>query len=233
MQVARRTPTRSATVMRYLRHLGGPGLFFLAVMDSTPIPTLGGVDILLAVLAARHVEPWWFYALVATAGSLVGAYITFHAAHKGGAEYLQRKFGPTTVNKFLGLFERWGTAGLVASRIHIQLVLDHVEVPPRLAVLGTHGPAIVQKRQKREFIELVGALSPFVISLFVPALACRIRLAGFFPEFILYGVNLPPYSRFDGPVGDRRGLYRFDFLGGTPCADRHDCHQRQRHILDS
>jgi membrane protein YqaA with SNARE-associated domain len=101
--------------MRYLRHLGGPGLFFLAIMDSTPLPTFGGVDILLAILAARHVEPWWFYALVATSGSMVGAYVTFHAARRGGAEYLQRKFGRTRVNKFLSLFERWGTSGLVVS----------------------------------------------------------------------------------------------------------------------
>jgi membrane protein YqaA with SNARE-associated domain len=101
--------------MRYIRHLGGPGLFLLAILDSTPIPTLGGVDILLAILAARHVEPWWFYALLATSGSVIGAYITFHAARLGGADYLRRKFGEKRVNNFLGLFDRWGTSGLVLS----------------------------------------------------------------------------------------------------------------------
>jgi len=106
---------RTANMMRYIRHLGGPGLFLLAVLDSTPIPTLGGVDILLAILAARHVEPWWFYAIVATSGSVVGAYITFRAARGGGAEYLQKKFGRKRVNKFLDLFERWGTSALVVS----------------------------------------------------------------------------------------------------------------------
>ncbi len=101
--------------MRYIRHLGVPGLFLLAILDSTPIPTLGGVDILLAILAARHIEPWWSYALVATAGSLIGAYITFHAARVGGADYLKRKFGEKRVNRFLGVFERWGTTGLAVS----------------------------------------------------------------------------------------------------------------------
>lgn len=101
--------------MRYVRHLGGPGLFLLAIMDSTPLPTFGGVDILLAILAARHVEPWWFYALVATCGSVIRAYLTFHTARGGGSEYLQRKFGERRVTRFLDMFERWGTKGLVVS----------------------------------------------------------------------------------------------------------------------
>lgn len=101
--------------MRVVRHLGAPGLFLLAIVDSTPIPTLGGVDILLAILVVRAVEPWWFYALVATCGSVIGAYLTFRAARAGGSEYLQRKFGQRRVTKFLSLFEKWGTSGLVVS----------------------------------------------------------------------------------------------------------------------
>jgi len=106
---------QSSSFMRYLRHLGGFGLFFLAILDSTPIPTLGGPDILLAILAARHIEPWYYYGLMAAAGSVIGAYLTFHAARVGGAEYLQKKFGRARVNKFLALFDRWGTSGLTIS----------------------------------------------------------------------------------------------------------------------
>jgi membrane protein YqaA with SNARE-associated domain len=101
--------------MTVLRHLGAPGLFFLAVVDSTPIPTLGGVDILTAILAARHVEPWWVYGIVAAAGSVLGAYLTFRAARAGGSAYLKKKFGEARVTKFLDLFERWGTSGLAVS----------------------------------------------------------------------------------------------------------------------
>jgi hypothetical protein len=48
----------------------------------------GGLDILTAILSARHVEPWFYYAIVATAGSVIGAYMTFKAARKAGASYL-------------------------------------------------------------------------------------------------------------------------------------------------
>ena len=39
-----------------LGHLGAAGLFFLAILDSSPIPTFGGPDILTAMLAAATVH---------------------------------------------------------------------------------------------------------------------------------------------------------------------------------
>ncbi len=97
------------------RHLGAAGLFFLAILDSTPLPTFGGPDILIAILAGSHRNPWYEYAAVATAGSLIGAYITFRLARKAGAAYLNGKFGEGKVSRFLKLFQKSGTATLVAS----------------------------------------------------------------------------------------------------------------------
>jgi membrane protein YqaA with SNARE-associated domain len=98
-----------------LRHLGGLGLFAVAVVDASPLPTFGGPDILTAILAARHAEPWYYYAAVATLGSVVGAYLTYRAAHLAGAEYLKKKFGKRRVSRSLEYFEEWGTAGLAVS----------------------------------------------------------------------------------------------------------------------
>ena len=91
------------------------GLFFLAILDSTPLPTFGGPDILMAILAASHRNPWYEYAAVATAGSVIGAYITFRLARKAGAAYLNSQFGPGKVSRFLNVFQKWGTGTLVAS----------------------------------------------------------------------------------------------------------------------
>jgi membrane protein YqaA with SNARE-associated domain len=98
-----------------LRHLGALGLFFLAILDSSPLPTFGGPDILTAILAASHRNPWYEYAAVATAGSLMGAYITFRLARRAGTAYLGRKFGHERVPKLLGVFRKWGTSALAAS----------------------------------------------------------------------------------------------------------------------
>jgi membrane protein YqaA with SNARE-associated domain len=90
-------------------------LFFVAILDSSPLPTFGGLDILTAVLAARHAQPWLYYAVIATAGSVLGAYMTFHAARKAGAAYLERKFGKRKVTRLLARFQQWGTGALVVS----------------------------------------------------------------------------------------------------------------------
>jgi membrane protein YqaA with SNARE-associated domain len=98
----------------YLRHLGAFGLFSLAILDSMPLPTLGGPDILIAILAASHHDPWYEYAAAATAGSLIGAFITFRLARRAGLAYLNKNFG-SRVPAVLRLFEKWGTGALAIS----------------------------------------------------------------------------------------------------------------------
>lgn len=102
-------------VQSTFRHLGALGLFFLAVLDSSPIPTFGGPDILIAILAASHRNPWYEYAAVATAGSVIGAWFTFRIAHRAGSAYLNRKFGERRVSVLLEHFKKWGTSALAAS----------------------------------------------------------------------------------------------------------------------
>lgn len=97
------------------RHLGALGLFFLALLDSTPLPTFGGPDFLLAFLAGSHRNPWYEYAAMATAGSVIGAYMTFQLARKAGSVYLDRKFGQGRVSAFLKYFKSHGTGTLAAT----------------------------------------------------------------------------------------------------------------------
>jgi membrane protein YqaA with SNARE-associated domain len=106
---------RPRTFTSYLQHLGALGLFFLAIIDSSPLPTFGGPDILTAILAAAHRSPWYEYAASATAGSVLGAYLTFRIARTAGSAYLENKFKKSKVTKFLKLFRKWGTGTLVAS----------------------------------------------------------------------------------------------------------------------
>jgi membrane protein YqaA with SNARE-associated domain len=109
------TPPRARSFASIFRHLGALGLFILAILDSTPIPTLGGPDILMAILAASHRNPWYEYAAVATAGSVIGAYLTFRIARTAGSAYMNSKFGAGKVSAGLKLFEKWGTGALAAS----------------------------------------------------------------------------------------------------------------------
>jgi len=113
LQTARTARGRSFASI--FRHLGALGLFFLAILDSLPLPTFGGPDILIAILAASHRNPWYEYAAVTTAGSVIGAYLTFRLARKAGEVYLHSKFGEGKVSAVLKVFKKWGTGTLVAS----------------------------------------------------------------------------------------------------------------------
>jgi membrane protein YqaA with SNARE-associated domain len=113
LQAAARKRSRSFAYT--LTHLGALGLFFLAILDGFPVPTFGGPDILTAILAARHRNPWYEYAAVATVGSLIGAFITFRLARKAGLEYLTKHFKGGRAPTVLKLFDRWGTGALAVS----------------------------------------------------------------------------------------------------------------------
>lgn len=103
------------TFASMFRHLGALGLFFLAILDSSPLPTFAGPDILTAILSASHRDPWYEYAAVATAGSVIGAYLTFRIARKAGQAYLDKKFKKGRVSGILKMFKHWGAGALFAS----------------------------------------------------------------------------------------------------------------------
>jgi membrane protein YqaA with SNARE-associated domain len=106
---------RGRSFLATFRHFGAFGLFALAILDSSPVPTFGGPDILLAILVSTRIDPWYEYAAVATMGSIIGAYVTFRLARKAGEAYLDHRFGAKRVSWFLGVFKKWGTGSLVAS----------------------------------------------------------------------------------------------------------------------
>jgi len=96
------------SVWRHLRRMGGPGLVLLGIADNSVIPLTGSMDVLTIWLAARHREPWPYYALMATLGAVIGGYITYSLARKGGKETMERKLSKRRAKKVSKAFERWG-----------------------------------------------------------------------------------------------------------------------------
>jgi membrane protein YqaA with SNARE-associated domain len=83
-------------------------LLLLGIADNSLIPLTGSMDVLTIWLAARHREPWPYYALMATLGAVVGGYITYALARKGGKEAMERKLSRKRAAKVSQVFERWG-----------------------------------------------------------------------------------------------------------------------------
>ena len=106
--IAALLPTAVRSMRRWLFHLGGLGLIPLGLLDNSPIPIPGIMDVATIVMSARQQQLWLYYALMATAGSLVGGFVTYRLARKGGKEALERRFSRRKVDKVCEIFRRWG-----------------------------------------------------------------------------------------------------------------------------
>ena len=106
--IAALLPTAVRSMRRWLFHLGGLGLIPLGLLDNSPIPVPGIMDVATIVMSARQQQLWLYYALMATAGSLVGGFVTYRLARKGGKEALERRFSRRKVDKVCEIFRRWG-----------------------------------------------------------------------------------------------------------------------------
>ena len=94
--------------MHWLHQLGGPGLVLVGILDASFVPIPGSVDVFTIVLAARNRPWWWYYAIMATVGAVVGAYFTYRLGQKGGREALEKKFPKEKLEKVYKKFERGG-----------------------------------------------------------------------------------------------------------------------------
>jgi membrane protein YqaA with SNARE-associated domain len=94
--------------LRWLIRLGGPGLILLGLADNSIIPIPGSMDVFTIWLAAYHRDIWFYYVIMATVGALIGGYLTYRIAYKGGKQALEKKFNQKKVEKTFSKFERWG-----------------------------------------------------------------------------------------------------------------------------
>ncbi len=91
-----------------LRKLGGPGLILLGLADNSLVPLPGSMDAFTIFLSAAHKDLWWYYAIMATIGSVLGGYLTYRLGAEGGKETLEKKISKRRAEKVYHIFERYG-----------------------------------------------------------------------------------------------------------------------------
>ena len=106
--IAASLPAALRSMRHWLFHLGGLGLIPLGLLDNSPIPLPGIMDVATILFSARHAHLWLYYALMATLGSVLGGFVSYRLARKGGKAALERRFSPRKVDKVCKIFERWG-----------------------------------------------------------------------------------------------------------------------------
>jgi membrane protein YqaA with SNARE-associated domain len=88
--------------------LGGPGLFLIALLDSSFLSFPEVVDLLIVVFVTRHKERMLYYAVLATVGSMAGCFLLYLVGRKGGEAFLRRRFHERHVDRALSLFQKYG-----------------------------------------------------------------------------------------------------------------------------
>lgn len=98
----------AVSFLAWMVRFGGPGLILLGIADSSVIPLTGSMDVLTIWLAASNRTLWPYYAFMSTIGAVIGGYLTYSLARKGGKEALERKIAKKKIERVYKKFETWG-----------------------------------------------------------------------------------------------------------------------------
>ena len=97
--------------------LGGPGLFAVAFLDSSFISLPQINDLLVVLMVVRNKTLMPYYAAMATAGSVVGCYVLYLIAERGGEAFLAKRLKAGHTERALALYRRRGVLALMVPAI--------------------------------------------------------------------------------------------------------------------
>jgi membrane protein DedA with SNARE-associated domain len=87
---------------------GPSGLFIAALLDGAGLPIPGGVDVLVTYLASQSPEDAYWLASVAVLASVMGNFLLFLIARRGGQAFLEKRSSSKRARRFRRWFDRYG-----------------------------------------------------------------------------------------------------------------------------
>ena len=100
-------------VQTWAAGLGGVGLLVIATLDSSFLSFPQVPDLLIIVLSTAYPDRMPYYAGMTTLGSLVGCFILYSAARRGGEVFMRKRFKAHHVDKALALYQRFGLLAVI------------------------------------------------------------------------------------------------------------------------
>ena len=104
-------------VQAFALSVGGPGLFFIAFLDSSFLSLPEINDILVIVMVIEHKELMPYYATMATLGSVTGCLLLYVIGRRGGEELLRRRFGGPRLERAMELSRKYGVLAVAVPAI--------------------------------------------------------------------------------------------------------------------
>jgi membrane protein YqaA with SNARE-associated domain len=106
-----------ASLWRWIRRLGGLGLIPLGLLDSSVVPVPGSMDALTIILASSQKNWWPYYALMATAGSVLGGYLTYRFARRESEEVVFKRLPRDKMQAVRRTFEKHGFGAILVPAV--------------------------------------------------------------------------------------------------------------------
>ncbi len=92
---------------------GAPGLFLVALLDSSFLPLPGITDILLIVLVTRHREAMLLFVFATVLGSVVGCLMMHAIGKKGGEALVRKQFTGPRIDRAMASLQRHGVMAVL------------------------------------------------------------------------------------------------------------------------
>jgi membrane protein YqaA with SNARE-associated domain len=102
-----------AWIQGFALAIGGPGLFFIAFLDSSILSLPEINDLLIVLTVAHHKERMIYYATMSTLGSIAGCLLLYFIGLKGGEAFLRKRFQARHLDRGLGLYRRYGLLAVI------------------------------------------------------------------------------------------------------------------------
>jgi membrane protein YqaA with SNARE-associated domain len=100
-------------IQEWASELGGVGLFIIALLDSSFLSFPQVNDLLIIVLSTKYPERMPYYAGMTTVGSLIGCYLLYGVARRGGEVFLRKRLKGPHVDRAIKLYQRHGLLAVV------------------------------------------------------------------------------------------------------------------------
>jgi len=97
--------------------LGGPGLFLIAVADSSFLSIPEGNDVLLVILSTgQSWETMAYYAMMTILGSVTGCILLFTVGRRGG-RFISKRLSEKRKQELQEAYDRWGVWSILVPSI--------------------------------------------------------------------------------------------------------------------
>jgi membrane protein YqaA with SNARE-associated domain len=205
----------ASSLWMWILHLRGMGQIIVGVADNSLVPLPGSMDVFTMWLAATAPRLWFYYAIMATIGSLVGGYLTYFLARRGGREALEKKLRKKQAQKIYSQFQRWGIGAVAIPAllpppfpiVPSLLAAGALQLPPKRFI----GALALGRGIRFTVIAGLGALygdaiAKFFARYYTPTLLVLIALAvcaGIF-AFVEYLRHRKPLRRSSSPSAQER-----------------------------